>query len=564
MKNTWFIKVAMPLALVTVLVVTACAAPAPAPAPTPAPTPAPAPAPTPAPTPKPAPAPTPTGPSGELRVVVSTLSMEKFDPVVALSFNTGLLLSPFLEALLRVDGANLAPGIAEKWEMAPDGLSWTFYVRKGVKFQNGEDLKADDVAFSLNRFASKEAYQAHLRNMGAVADATDDYTVRVTTKGTQPYLPYIVSMATVYLAMIMPKDYIERQGMPYYERHPVGSGPWKFVRHVPGDLVEYEALDQHYRIVPEFRKLTLIKIPEPATRIAAFRSGTVDIIDVDIEDAAAMQQLGFRTPTLISATPYVALLGTYDQRSAGMPTRDVRVRQALSLAINRDEINKTFFHGLATTPPPPYVNAGSTDIDYAEIMKYAANAFRYDPEEAKRLLKEAGYADGFKLKYYSFPVDDAPYMPKLNEIVQGYWLKIGVKVEFVPTDWGTFGPMRQAGPGRGPADAIVGQVAGIATSSEPILPTRLAIGYRWDGSARLTFGGLPELAQLIQDATGELNPAKRREMMTRAVKQATETYVFLSIGEVPFMVALGPRVDIEFNKPSPHVTWYLERAKHRK
>ena len=450
--------------------------------------------------------------------------------------------------------------------MTPDGRSWVFSVRKGIKFQNSEDLNAADVKFSLDQYASPEANYRDLGEAVERVEIVDDYTVRVYTKGTQPYLPYLLQLVIPYAGYVMPKDYIERYGWAYFESHPIGSGPWQFSRHVPADTVQYEALDNHWRQIPGFKKLTLISVPEESTRVALLRTGSIDVAPIGIEAARDLQSIGFRAATLTSTGVGICLWGTYDPRATGMPTANIKVRQALSLAINREEINKTFFYGMAGPPPPPYVWEGSSDIDYPSVMSYAAKIFRYDFEEAKQLLKEAGYSDGFKLKLFSYPMGDAPYLPKLCEIIQSYWLRIGVKAELVPIDDGTFSPLRRGGPApdRGPADLIVGQAAPRAASNEPVLPIRLRLGFVRGGSMQLTFPGIPEQEKLILSAIVETDPVKRKEMMGQAVRMTTETYTFLSIGNVPYLAVMGPRVDMKFNKPSPDLSMYLETAQHRK
>lgn len=553
----------MVLGLIAILALAGCARPAPAPSPTPVPSPVPAP--TPAPTPKPTPTvtPAPTGPYGELRVALAGFGNELFEPIKDGLANVG---HPILESLLGLDGPKLAPRVADRWAIAPDGLSWIFYIHKGIKFHNGEDLKADDVKFSIERFLSAESRYRDLPEAVERVEMVDDYTVRLYTKGPQPYLPYLLGLISPYQGYVMPKDYHERNGASYFNLHPIGSSSFRFVRFVPGDMVQCEAVDNHWRQVPGFKKLTQIKVPEESTRIAMLKTGAIDVTDIGIEGAQELQSLGFRAVTLVGSNAYVGLYGTYDPRGANLPTANIKVRQALSLAINRDEINKNFFYGLVAPASPPWVWEGSSDIDFPSLMDYATKIFRYDPQEAKRLLKEAGYADGFKLKMFSWAATDAPYLPKLAEIIQGYWGQIGVKAEIVPTDSGTFQPMRRGGPApeRGPADALIGQSSPGSATNVFNLQSRLRLGFVRGGSAQLTFPGIPELEKLILGAATETNPDKRKEMLEQATRMATETYTFLSIANVPYLAVMGPAVDIKWNKPSDSIPMYVEMATHRK
>ncbi|MBM2825203.1 MAG: hypothetical protein HW402_867 [Dehalococcoidales bacterium] len=556
-------KTLIMLGLVVILSLAGCAKEVPTPGPAPVPTPGPAPAPAPAPTPTPTPAPAPTGPYGELRVALATFGNELFEPVRDGLSNLG---PPILETLVALDGSQLKPRVADKWEMAPDNLSWVFYIHKGIKFHNGEDLNAADVKFTLERQISADARYRDLPEAVERIEMVDDYTVRIVTKGPQPYLPYLLGFYSPRQGWIMPKDYREQYGVDYFNLHPVGSGPFKFVRRVPGDMVEYEAVSNHWRQVPGFKKLTQIKVPEENTRIAMLKTGAIDVTDVGIEGAQELQSIGFRVVTLVGSNAYVALYGAYDPRGANMPVANIKVRQALCLAINRDEINKNFFYGLAKPASPPWVWEGSSDIDYQAMMEYSAKIHRYDLEEAKRLLKEAGYPNGFSFKMFSWAASDAPYLPKLAEILQAYWGQIGVKAEIVPTDSGTFQPMRRGGPPpeRAPVDALVGQASPGSASNEFNLQARLRLGFVKGGSAQLTYPGIPELEKIILGAAGEMNPAKRKEMLEQATRMATETYTFLSIANVPYLAVMGPAIDMKWNKPSDSIPVYVETATHRK
>ena len=144
MKGSQVIHSMVALGLAVTLLLAGCAKATPAPLPTPMPTPTPSPAPT----PTPSPTPSTTGPSGELKIAVGTIGAEKWAPFKADNTGTGNMLAPMFDFLFWWEKRQLNPYLAERWEIAPDGLSWILYIRKGVKFHNGAELKADDVKFS--------------------------------------------------------------------------------------------------------------------------------------------------------------------------------------------------------------------------------------------------------------------------------------------------------------------------------------------------------------------------------------------------------------------------------
>lgn len=556
-------KVVAALGLVIVLVLAGCAAPAPTPIPTPTPTPAPAPAPTPTPTPKPTPAPAPTGPSGDLKIALSSLYMETIDPIKGSVSETTVLASAYLDMLVEksLDGQLAATGILEKWEMAPDGLSWTYYVRKGIKFQDGSDLTAKDVKFSLDRYLLPEAFRSEWRNAVTSSELIDDYTVKIITKGVQIYLPYNNGHDTPAQGAVIPKNYVEKVGIEGYERKPMGSGPFKFVRRVPGDLYEYEALDKHWKKVPEFKKLSLILIPEESTRIAVLRTGVVDAADIDIESTGELEAAGLRILKLTTLRPLIHLQGVYTTEGAKYPISDIRVRQALSLAINREEINKALFYGKLEPPMPPYMKAGLADIDTPFWQDYAAKVYRYDPDEAKKLLKEAGYANGFNIKLYSTRQVGAAFLPKLVETVQGYWLRIGVKAEILPVDWAVLRRSRNTLT----SNDLIGSAMPDSNTGSSIAPTNLVSGFHSKGSMALVAKTMPELDKAIDDALVTTDTKKRQELIAKAIKMATDTYATLVFGSAPYLFAVGPKVDFPFlPKEASGFVLYARYATHRK
>ncbi len=562
MKSFNRIKLVIALGLVITLSLAGCAKPAPAPLPTPTPIPAPTPAPTPTPTPKPAPTPAPTGPYGELRVALATFNEERLDPVKAKESLASNVLAPMFDFLFRLDGTDLAPGIVEKWEVASDGLSWTYFIRKGVKFHNGEDLTAADVKFTLERYISKDSITSNLRTMIASIELVDDYTVRIYTNGKQPYLPFTSAFYSPAQSLVMPKDYIEKNGVPYFEAHPVGSGSFKFVRFVPGDMVEYEALDKHWRQVAAFKTLTLIKIPEGPTRVAMLKTGAADIVTIDLEDVSELERAGFKTANLVSEQVATRFHGSYAPEAAGMPITDIRVRKALLISINRDEIGQAFFYGkMGPGGLPMLSDENSGDVDISYWREYGAQLYRYDPEEAKRLLKEAGYPNGFSIRLYSYSTASGPYIPKLNQIIQAYWLKIGVKTELIPVDYGAYAIFRNELKSK--STEIIGAADTGNTSTTPLSGERLRGSFHSNGNLSLFNRAFPEVDKLIDDSMSETDASKRKEILAKVLKTVMDSYVYLVIGLVPSMTAVGPRVDINFGKGGLLIGFYYDVAKHR-
>ncbi len=493
--------------------------------------------PTPKVTPTPAASPTPSGPKGQLRVATSEFSREEFDPanfpIGSWSHNVGY---PMFDSLIGAKAdASLAPGLAERWEMAGDGLAWTFYLRRNAKFHNGDPVTAADVKFSLERYMEPTATissAASLRTSVAGIDVVDDNTLRVRLKAPDPYLPLLLAPLQTSLGFVMPKKYFEEKGLEYFKRNPVGSGPFKFVRHVLGDRVELEATTQHWRKVPAVKDLTVMLVPQEATAAAMLRSGQADIVEISAERIKEMEGAGFRVdriPTTQVAT--LQFYGTYMQGAGAMA--DVRVRQALSLAINRDEIVK-FVAGGGASPAPsaPYIYPFSFDLSIKEWEPAVA----YDPDRARKLLQEAGYPQGFKIKLYSFPLSGIPWLTKMAEITADYWGKIGVTTELVPTEYGAFRP--NVTPATKPA--MVGQASVFRSPATWNISPMFRSIYHDKGNLHLIKD--PEFDRLLEASAAELDAAKRQEMVRQVVKISRDSQTALAIAYVDGLFGLSPKI----------------------
>ncbi len=503
--------------------------------------------------------PKPTGPYGELRLAISSLGNENFDPIVASGTEYASWAYAIFDYVVHKNGNKIAPGIAERWEIAPDGLSWTFYIRKGVKFHNGEDLRADDVKFTLERYMSKDAYYAYVRDMVASVEIIDDYTLRVNTKGTQPYLGIQISqLHNPEQGAVMPKDYIEQRGIDNFKKNPVGSGPFRFIRHIAGDTIEFEALNTHWRANPAFKKLTMILMPEETTRVASLKTGAVDVIDVGLEFANELELAGYRTPKLNVYQGMVILHGAYASQTAKLPIADIRVRQALNLAIDREEVAAELFNGKATLTLPPFVSESSADLDIDHWKDYAKqNLNIYDPAKAKQLLDEAGYPNGFSIKLWTFTMGGRPWLPEIAQVILSYWFNIGVKAELVPTDWGTYAPMRKG-------TTLMGNASTYAYPTDnPLTPKNLSVGYAGTGTFAGFSGTRSDLDKLIQGAYSEGDNTKRAEMLAKVIMEGSGSFQYIPMVDVPAIAALGPKVDIEFDVPAVGIGQGVDIARHR-
>ena len=219
---------------------------------------------------------------GTLIFAVELLAAQTLDPILEARPGNATYQAAMYDSLVgfNIEKGGLGPGVAERWVLSEDGLSWTFHLRPGQKFHNGDPLTAHDVKFSLERQMAPNSLAAaagSMRRSFKSIEVVDELTVRVNTQGTQIGLPAALSRAVATEGAIMPKKYIETVGEEEFRKKPIGSGPWKFLRSVPGDRLEFEAVDYaHWRGRPHFKQLHVLQIPEEfySCRHGAHRRGS--------------------------------------------------------------------------------------------------------------------------------------------------------------------------------------------------------------------------------------------------------------------------------------------------
>ncbi|MBI2957372.1 MAG: ABC transporter substrate-binding protein [Chloroflexi bacterium] len=504
-------------------------------------------------------------PFGELRVVLSSMAGEVLYPTALTCAGRQDLLSPMFDTLFNLDGSKIAPGVVERWEASPDGLTWTYYIRKGIKFHDGSELTATDVKFSIED-STRDRFTTVMKDTLARVDVLDTYSIRIVTKFSEPFFQFLSSFYCPNFSLVIPKATYERNGYDAFVGKPVGSGPWRFARRVPGDMIQFEANANYWGQVPAFKSLSTILAPEESTRIAMLRTGAGDMADVSVEGAVSLESAGLRSVGMNPVSIGVELLGAYESKAAGMPISDARVRQALSLAINRNDIIKTLFSGKAIPSAPVWMSEiHEENVDIAYWLDQAAKVYnRYDLSAAKQLLQAAGYASGFSIKLTAFPVGGSVSLPKLAEVVQGYWKAIGVNAEIIPvSDYGTIRPYVNVLQ----SDRMIGQAMAFRATTRPNTPDFLnAYLHSTKGSQALLGKAFPELDRLLDVARTEINTAKRKATIDQIIKMAADTNVILTVAQVPAMVGLGSEVDDAgfLNSRTAHILQYANRMKHRK
>jgi peptide/nickel transport system substrate-binding protein len=335
------------------------------------------------------------------------------------------IVDNIFDTLVERDSAmKLVPGLALSWG-AVDKQTWEFKLRPDVKFTNGELFDATAVKFSIDRVLDPANHAPTVSYISTIArvDVVDPMTVRVVTKGPDPLLPTRMSRYPTY---IVPPQYIQKVGRDYFATHPIGTGPYAFVQFAPDQFVKLTGNNGYWRGVPTIKQVTFRTIPDGTARITALLNGEVDLIeDVPVDLVSMLASSTNDEVVQVKNGGLTIYLGLVMSQK---PLDNVKVRQALNIAIDRETIVTTLLHGMATVKG---TQVGPYDFGYVDIP-----APKFDPAGAKKLLTEAGYPNGFTITLESshrYMNDGA-----VAQAIAQMFGDIGVTVNQKVLDWSVY------------------------------------------------------------------------------------------------------------------------------
>ena len=466
-------------------------------------------------------------PTGTIRIANPDFSYESNDPVYYESF-WGFSL--YDQLLAFNEKGTIIPWVAEKFSLSPEGV-WTFKIRKGIKFHNGDPLTAADVKFSVDRFGdmslSKNPWSLYISQGYNKKDSrvVDDYTFEFTSARPEP------AQAIAFAwTRILPKKYFESVGQDAFRKKPIGSGPWKFVEHVSKTRYRMEANTEYWGQVPAFQYVLDLMVPEQATRIAMLKAGDVDIaLGIDYDRIADLKKAGFRTERIgFPLLSNISFQGTWLPKAG--PTGDIRVRQAMSFALNRPEIAKTWFQGFAQPGGQFYMHRGSYGWSDALIPD------PYDLPKAKALLAEAGYpgkfADPTIHIYTTAPGQDYILM------LMNYWKAAGLQVKIEVVDPVVFGGYFFN------FKRLTGNEPNVGWIFPWTFPGYFNSTYHcanmYTSRGTHNTGNDPKADELYKKATTELDPVKAEKYWNEFQVYVKTMYVNIAIIEGEPLVVVGP------------------------
>ena len=465
-------------------------------------------------------APVSAAPEGQLTWGIHiALAPTWFDPA-----ETPNLITPYMlmyamhDAMVKAMPDNpMAPSLAQSWKAAPDGRTYEFTLRKGAKFHNGEPVTAEDVKFSFERYRGTAA--SSLKERVASVETPDPLTVRFRLKNPWPDFLTFYALASG-AGWIVPKKYVEKVGDEGYKKAPVGAGPYKFASFTPGVEMVFEAFDQYWRKAPAVKRLVFKVIPDEATRLAALKRGEIDIVySIRGELAEELQRTAGLTlkPTVIQAPQWISMLDQWEPKS---PWHDRRVRLAANLAIDRTAINQaiTLGHSRLT-----YSMIPSTFEFFRQPPPYP-----FDPAQAKKLLAEAGYPNGFDAGDYYMDVSYA----NVQEAVAGYLQQVGIRTKLVAVERAAYWSGYTNKKYRNLAYTASGAFGNAATRLESFIVK----------GGPFVYGSYPDIDALFKDQAAELDRKKREALLHRIQQLVHEKAMVIPIWELGFLNGQGARV----------------------
>ena len=460
-------------------------------------------------------------PAGQVTWGVSvSLPPAWFDPADA----TGILI-PFMvyyalhDALVKpMPGNPNAPCLAESWSVSPDGLSYDFSLRRGVKFHNGDPVTADDVKFSFERYRGVSA--KILKDRVKQVQVIDSHHVRFQLKEPWPdFLAFYATPATG-AAWIVPRRYIEKVGDEGFKKAPVGAGPYRFVSFTPGVELVAEANEQYWRKIPSVKRLVLKAVSDDVTRAAMLKRGEIDVgyifrgaIADDIRRTAGLTL----KPVRFYGEQWLLFTDQWDPKS---PWADRRVRLAVNHAIDRQAINESLTLGFSRM-------TGSIiprDFEFS----WQAPPYSYDAARARQLLAEAGYPRGLEAELWT----DTGFAEQ-TEAIANYLGAVGIRTRMRALERAAyFNQLR---------DRKLRPLVYVASAAYGNAATRIDSFVSAGGL--YAYGSYPDIDGLFREQATVLDRKRREATLNRIQQLVHEKAMFAPIMQLTAMGGFGPKVE---------------------
>ena len=477
--------------------------------------------------------------------------VESIDPALNSAVDGANYILFAFENLLKMDkDGKIVPGLAEKYEISDDQLTWTFYLRDGLKWSDGSDLTAEDFVYSWQRMVDPNVAAPYAQTvLGMVegyeeaiglpdeegnttvdpdptklkVEATDDKTLVVHMANPTPYFDKLAAFASL---SPVKKDVVEANpdGWSIDPKTYISTGPFKLTEWKPGSYLMFEKNENYWDV--DSVKLDGIKcllMEDQNAAFSAYESGDALMIkSIPTQEITTLKERSDYHIDPILGTYYLDLNNTLDE------FKDSRVREALSLALDRKYISETITSG-TYTPASGFVSEGVTDWDgsvWQDNIIDPSVFINIDDHEgnlakAKELLKEAGYENGVGLPEMVYSTNDASYHKKIAEYLQQAWKELGLNVKVQTVEWKSFTPQRRSG------NYQIARDGWVMDYNDPSNILELALTGNGNNNAKYSN---PEFDALMNKAATEKDPQTRFGYLHQA-----EDFIMKDTAMVPLL-----------------------------
>lgn len=465
-------------------------------------------------------------------LVYAQLSEGKtLDPQDSTEQYSQVVTTQIYDRLVEVDEmtGQLIPGLAEKWERVDD-LSLVLHLNKGAKFHNGDQLKASDIKFTLERAKTKSKV-AHLYKAIKNIEIIDDNTVKINTE--QPFAP-LLNHLSHKSAAILSEKYYKEVGDKYFEK-PIGTGPYKFKEWIVGEKIALEASENYFKGKPAIKNIIIKGIPEENSRVIGLETGEIDIAEGIATIGRKAIEENKNLTLMENPSTSVAYLG-FSLKKPILQDKDVR--RAICMAINREDIIKGLMFGdvkIANGFLAPAVFGYSKDSKVLEFNK----------EEAKKIIESKGLV-GAKLNLVT---SNNQLRAQIAEIMQAQLKEIGLDISVQTLEWGAF----LTATGNGDLDMfMMGWGPSTYDGDYGLYPNFHSSQFGINGNR--TFYSNQKVDELLDNAKKEMDIEKRRSMYTEVVNIINEDAPVLPLNYSNTII--GVSNNLEGVKPTSYPLFY--------
>lgn len=450
------------------------------------------------------------GEKRDQKILFARLSADvtTLDPALAVDVSSGMIAAKLFNGLVKYGkDMEIVPDIANKWEVSPDGCTYTFYLRQKVKFTNNREVEASDFKYSFERVLNLKTLSSRTWVFDKVVGAKEfmaGYTSEVSglivkDKWTfqivlsQPFAPFLgfLAMPTAY---VVPKEEVEKWKQDF-SKHVIGTGPFKLMKWRNDEKIVLSANPDYFEGAPKIKGIEYRIIPEELTALAEFESGNLDVMGLPASEFKRfINHPKWKDNIASQVDMNVYYLGLNCQKP---PLDKIEVRQALNYAINKEIIIKTVLENKASLSHGPIP---SNIAGYCAELK----PYDYDPQKARDLLSRAGLKDGFELKIFQ---KSSKEVLNIAEVIQAQLKDVGIKAEIIQVEWSALKEMIN----KGDTDSFYLAWVADYPDAENFL-TPLFHSANWGSGGNRARYKNPIIDQLIDEAAKTIDTKKRLEL----------------------------------------------------